>query len=281
MAVTRSCQNGTACAVQDLADSKRINSNIQRLQSGQTPQAAADQATAAVSATIVSGLFWPSLQEDSLKLPQAVSIRSKPLLCCTRSYSVLLARCLRNEQGRFAPVSHSGNVGHTASCLPPNTIACARCPDAVPPSCHAVPTCTLHRYLTAYCNPLQVEASLTTYAQSYNTLKTPRKLQWKRNLGTVELDVTVGSRTLRLSVAPAQASLVLHFSNQTMWSLVKLAQLMGLPAPAVRSIALFWVAQGAHDGCINQRGYKGILHAYAAAWPAPLPNRSCFIAALC
>ena len=92
---------------------------------------------------------------------------------------------------------------------------------------------------------MQVEASLTTYAQSYNALKTPRKLQWKRNLGTVELDVAVGSRTLHLTVTPAQASLVLHFSSQTMWSLVKLAQTMGLPAPAARSIALFWVAQGA------------------------------------
>ncbi len=61
--------------MQDLADSKRINSNIQRLQSGQTPQAAAEQSAVAVSATVVSGLFWPSFQEDDLKLPQAVSFR--------------------------------------------------------------------------------------------------------------------------------------------------------------------------------------------------------------
>jgi hypothetical protein len=118
--------------------------------------------------------------------------------------------------------------------------------------------------------PLQVEASLATYAQSYNTLKTPRKLQWKRNLGTVELDVTVGSRTLHLSVAPAQASLVLHFSNQTMWSLAKLAQLMGLPAPIVRSIALFWVAQGVHDTCITQCACEGARRAGDGDFPEPV-----------
>ena len=99
-----------------------------------------------------------------------------------------------------------------------------------------------------------MEASLTTYARSYHTLKTPRKLQWKRNLGTADLDIVVGSRTLHLSVTPAQASLVLQFSSQSMWSLVKLAQAMGMPAPAARSVALFWVAQGAHPSWPKQQG---------------------------
>ena len=58
--------------MQDLADSKRINSNIQRLRSVQAPQPAAEEASMPVSATIVSGLFWPSFQEDGLKLPPAV-----------------------------------------------------------------------------------------------------------------------------------------------------------------------------------------------------------------
>lgn len=75
---------------------------------------------------------------------------------------------------------------------------------------------------------LQIEAGLKSYAQSYNTLKTPRKLQWKRHLGTVELDVAVGSRTVQLSVTPAQASLLLHFNGHNMLSMAKLAQLMGM-----------------------------------------------------
>ena len=92
---------------------------------------------------------------------------------------------------------------------------------------------------------LQVEASLTAYAQSYHALKTPRKLQWKRHLGSVELDIAVGSKTLQLSVTPAQASLLLHFNGHNTLPLAKLAQLMGVPAPAARNVALFWVAKGA------------------------------------
>ena len=111
---------------------------------------------------------------------------------------------------------------------------------------------------------LQVEASLTSYAQSYHALKTPRKLQWKRHLGAVELDLAVGSRTLQLSVTPAQASLVLHFTGQATLSLVKLAQLMGMPAPAARNIALFWVAKGArasaHVGGYQQEATTSILN---------------------
>ncbi len=92
--------------------------------------------------------------------------------------------------------------------------------------------------------PVQVEASLTAYAQSYHALKTPRKLQWKRHLGTVELDVAVGSKTLQLSVTPAQASLLLHFNGQATLPLAKLAQLMGVAVPTARNVALFWVAKG-------------------------------------
>ncbi len=93
--------------------------------------------------------------------------------------------------------------------------------------------------------PPQVEAGLTAYAQSYHALKTPRKLQWKRHLGTVELDIAVGSKTLQLSVTPAQASLLLYFNGQASLPLAKLAQLMGVAVPAARNVALFWVAKGA------------------------------------
>ena len=95
--------------------------------------------------------------------------------------------------------------------------------------------------------PPQVEASLTSYAQSYHALKTPRKLQWKRHLGAVELGIAVGSKTLQLSVTPAQASLLLHFNGQATLPLAKLAQLMGVPVPAARNVALFWVAKGAQS----------------------------------
>ena len=51
-----------------MADSKRVNSGIHRLRSSGPP----DDEVHLVSASIVSGLFWPTFQKDELKLPPLV-----------------------------------------------------------------------------------------------------------------------------------------------------------------------------------------------------------------
>ena len=55
-------------AAQDVADSKRVNGGIHRLRSSGPPE----DEEQLVSATIVSGLFWPTFQKDELKLPPLV-----------------------------------------------------------------------------------------------------------------------------------------------------------------------------------------------------------------
>jgi hypothetical protein len=42
---------------------------------------------------------------------------------------------------------------------------------------------------------------LATYAAKYRSLKAPRKLQWKPNLGTVQLDLAIGDQTLEFNVS--------------------------------------------------------------------------------
>ena len=42
---------------------------------------------------------------------------------------------------------------------------------------------------------------LATYAAKYRSLKAPRKLQWKPNLGTVQLELAIGDQTLEFNVS--------------------------------------------------------------------------------
>ena len=41
---------------------------------------------------------------------------------------------------------------------------------------------------------------LATYGAKYRSLKAPRKLQWRPNLGTVQLDLAIGDQTLEFNV---------------------------------------------------------------------------------
>ncbi len=47
---------------------------------------------------------------------------------------------------------------------------------------------------------VQVQSMLDTYGAKYHSLKVPRKLQWKPNLGQVTLDVTIGGQALEFQV---------------------------------------------------------------------------------
>lgn len=73
---------------QDVADSKRVNTGIHRIRS--SPAEAEENV---VSATIVSGLFWPTFQKDELKLPPAVGHRlPRPLNLLVRPIDELESR---------------------------------------------------------------------------------------------------------------------------------------------------------------------------------------------
>ena len=58
---------------------------------------------------------------------------------------------------------------------------------------------------------LQVDNMLKAYAAKFQTIKAPRKLQWRPHLGSVDLKVTVGARTLELNVSPTHAAILHQF----------------------------------------------------------------------
>lgn len=56
---------------------------------------------------------------------------------------------------------------------------------------------------------------LDTYTKAFETLKGSRTLCWKNHLGTVELEVELGDRTLTLNVTPIQATILQHFQDKS------------------------------------------------------------------
>ena len=59
--------------------------------------------------------------------------------------------------------------------------------------------------------PAEVQERLDAYAARFFVLKTPRKLVWHPNLGSVNLHLCVGDTELDLTVTPLQATLLMHF----------------------------------------------------------------------
>ncbi len=102
--------------------------------------------------------------------------------------------------------------------------------------------------------PSHVQEMLDTYAAKYHSTKLPRKLIWKKTLGTVSLDVTVGNTMLSMDVTPVQATLLCAFTNQSTWALNDLAAHVGMPAQETRRRVLFWVNQGV---IVEARGEDG------------------------
>lgn len=95
---------------------------------------------------------------------------------------------------------------------------------------------------------------LDTYAAKYHSAKLPRKLVWKKSLGTVTLQVTVGNDTRELQATPLQAAILCAFEQQATWPLKALAGHVGVPVSEARRRALFWVGQGV---LVESRGADG------------------------
>lgn len=91
---------------------------------------------------------------------------------------------------------------------------------------------------------LQVQALLDEYGKAYHGLKTPRKLNWWRSQGHVELSLTVGPDTLNVTVDPVQAAVILAFRDHACLKENELMKATGLSLEASRHAAHFWVMRG-------------------------------------
>ncbi|CAI5945776.1 unnamed protein product [Closterium sp. NIES-65] len=122
--------------------------------------------------------------------------------------------------------------------------------------------------------PAPVTKLMEEYSTNYATLKAPRKLQWKANLGcvTIELEFGNGRSTQQYTVTPVQAAIILKFQTagagggdkcggsaddgaengevnkedetRPQWAASELAAAVGLSVPVLRRRITFWVNQG-------------------------------------
>ncbi|XP_045811340.1 anaphase-promoting complex subunit 2-like isoform X1 [Trifolium pratense] len=92
--------------------------------------------------------------------------------------------------------------------------------------------------------PEPVDQLLSDYAKRFTEIKTPRKLQWKKNLGTVKLELQFEDRVMQFTVAPVLASMIMKFQDQTSWTSKNLAAAIGIPVDVLIRRINFWINKG-------------------------------------
>ncbi|XP_050372701.1 anaphase-promoting complex subunit 2 isoform X2 [Argentina anserina] len=92
--------------------------------------------------------------------------------------------------------------------------------------------------------PGPVDQLLTDYAKRFNEIKTPRKLLWKKNLGTVKLELQFEDREIQFMVAPLHAAIIMQFQDQKSWTSKDLAAAVGVPVDILNRRISFWISKG-------------------------------------
>ncbi|XP_057950012.1 anaphase-promoting complex subunit 2 isoform X2 [Malania oleifera] len=89
-----------------------------------------------------------------------------------------------------------------------------------------------------------VDNLLSDYARRFNEIKTPRKLLWKKNLGTVKLELQFEDRSVQFTVAPVHAAIIMQFQDQKSWTSQNLASAVGVPVDTLNRRINFWISKG-------------------------------------
>ncbi|KAH9773990.1 Anaphase-promoting complex subunit 2 [Citrus sinensis] len=92
--------------------------------------------------------------------------------------------------------------------------------------------------------PGHIDQLLADYAKRFNEIKTPRKLLWKKNLGTVKLELQFDDRAMQFTVAPIHAAIIMQFQDQTSWTSKNLAAAVGVPVDVLSRRINFWISKG-------------------------------------
>ncbi|KAH6798088.1 anaphase-promoting complex/cyclosome 2 [Perilla frutescens var. hirtella] len=102
--------------------------------------------------------------------------------------------------------------------------------------------------------PGHVDQILSDYAKRFNQIKTPRKLLWKRSLGTVKLELQFEDRTLPFTVTPLHAAIISQFEDQTSWTSKNLAAAVGVPVDILNRRIYFWINKGILAESVQESG---------------------------
>ncbi|TVU01173.1 hypothetical protein EJB05_53386 [Eragrostis curvula] len=92
--------------------------------------------------------------------------------------------------------------------------------------------------------PPSVDQLLSDYAKRFHQIKTPRKLQWKKNLGTVKLELQFEGRNMQFTVAPVHAAIIMRFQDKSCWTSKALATEMGISVDSLNRRISFWTNKG-------------------------------------
>ncbi|KAL6896859.1 hypothetical protein ACP4OV_007431 [Aristida adscensionis] len=92
--------------------------------------------------------------------------------------------------------------------------------------------------------PAPVDELLSVYAKRFHQIKTPRKLLWKKNLGTVKLELQFEGRSMQFTVSPVHAAIIMRFQEKSSWTSKTLAAEVGLPVDSLNRRINFWTSKG-------------------------------------
>ncbi|KAG5400931.1 hypothetical protein IGI04_015538 [Brassica rapa subsp. trilocularis] len=92
--------------------------------------------------------------------------------------------------------------------------------------------------------PAPIDKLLSDYANRYHEIKTPRKLLWKKNLGTVKLELQFEDRAMQFTVSPTHAAIIMQFQEKKIWTSIDLAAAIGIPIDLLNRRVNFWISQG-------------------------------------
>ncbi|WCJ22207.1 Anaphase-promoting complex subunit 2 [Euphorbia peplus] len=92
--------------------------------------------------------------------------------------------------------------------------------------------------------PEPVDKLLNDYAKRFHEIKTPRKLLWKKNLGTVKLELQFEDRAMQFTVTPVLAAIIMQFQDRKSWTSTELAAATGMPVDVLNRRISFWISKG-------------------------------------
>ncbi|KAG2307668.1 hypothetical protein Bca52824_027416 [Brassica carinata] len=92
--------------------------------------------------------------------------------------------------------------------------------------------------------PAPIDKLLSDYANRYHEIKTPRKLLWKKNLGSVELELQFEDRAMQFTVSPTHAAIIMQFQEKKSWTSIDLAAAAGIPIDVLNRRVNFWISKG-------------------------------------
>ncbi|CDY30292.1 BnaC04g32030D [Brassica napus] len=92
--------------------------------------------------------------------------------------------------------------------------------------------------------PAPIDKLLSDYANRYYEIKTPRKLLWKKNLGSVKLELQFEDRSVQFTVSPTHAAIIMQFQEKKRWTSIDLAATIGIPIDLLNGRVNFWISKG-------------------------------------